>query len=280
MEKTRRTKILSILFLLVGILVLSVGFAAFSNTLIISSSANVKPDSSTFSVLFSSSGTSQLTNAVSGVGTGNSTGGNATINGTTISGLKANFTEPGQTVTYSFYVHNVGSYVAHLEKIDFGTGKSCSAAAATTTDSLVQDACDDITVSVSVGDNNYTKNSKVYEHSLAIDAYEPVVVTIDYSSSGDRADGEFNISFGDISLIYSSVYTAAPEIISFSIMGTAHQAEAGMTWGEWLVSDYNNQGMAKESGDDVCTMVDMYIGKKDDVIVSGKSYPSSIVWCS
>lgn len=278
MEKDRKHKILVIIALVFGIASLSVGFAAFSTTLNISSSATVSPDSSTFSVLFSSSGTSQLTDTVSGVGTGNATGSNASISGTTISGLNANFTAPGQTVTYNFYVRNAGSYVAHLANVDFGPVKSC-AVETTATDSLVQAACDDISVSVSIDGNNYTKNAKVYDHSLAIGAYEPVVVTIEYASTGDRADGNFNVSFGDITLEYTTVYIGAPDIISFSIMGVSHQGEAGMTWGEWLESDYNNQGMAKEFGEDACSMTDFYLGKKTDVIVSGKSYPSSIVFC-
>ena len=50
MEKDRSTKIIAIAALLIGIVGLSLGFAAFSNTLTISSSAEVTPDQSAFNV--------------------------------------------------------------------------------------------------------------------------------------------------------------------------------------------------------------------------------------
>lgn len=31
-------------------------------------------------------------------------------------------------------------------------------------------------------------------------------------------------------------------LISFTIDGTTYQAEEGMTWGEWVESDYNTDG--------------------------------------
>ena len=34
----------------------------------------------------------------------------------------------------------------------------------------------------------------------------------------------------------------AVEMITFTIHGTEHQAEEGMTWGEWVDSDYNTEG--------------------------------------
>ena len=212
MEKQRQTKVLSILALVAGVLGLTLGFAAFSNTLIISSSANVKPDSSSFSVVFSSSGSTLAQAAITAVGNPSTvTGADATISGTKITGLKANFTEPGQTITYSFYAHNAGSYLAYLRSVDFGTAQTCVKTASTTTDSLVTAACDDISVKVSVNGTEYTANNDTISgHSLATTGFEPVVVTITYAANGDRADGEFNVTFGDITLEYSSVdYTAA-----------------------------------------------------------------------
>ena len=53
MEHNRKQKMLIIIALVVGIASLSIGFAAFSTTLNISSSASVTPNSDTFSVKFS-----------------------------------------------------------------------------------------------------------------------------------------------------------------------------------------------------------------------------------
>ena len=54
MEKNRKVQIIAIVALVVGIVGLSIGFAAFSSVLNIQTSANVKPDSSTLNVDFSS----------------------------------------------------------------------------------------------------------------------------------------------------------------------------------------------------------------------------------
>ena len=50
MEKSRTSKIIAVVALVVAVLGLSLGFAAFSNTLTISSSATVSPDSGDFDI--------------------------------------------------------------------------------------------------------------------------------------------------------------------------------------------------------------------------------------
>ena len=215
MEKDRSSKVIAVVALLVAVIGLSVGFASFSSTLTISSSANVTPNSDTFKVVFSSNGTILTTEAVIGdvTGTGASAT-NATINNDTnptISGLAANFTEPGQKVVYTFYAHNSGEYDAFLKSVTYAnvTGKSeskvCTAGSGTT-ETLVTNACDDISVKVNVGTTNTTASTAdITGHSLLKGAFEQVTVTIEYAADGDRADGDFSVSFGDISLVYSSV---------------------------------------------------------------------------
>ena len=105
MERDRSAKIIAIVALCVAIVGLSVGFAAFSNELTINSNATVSPNASDFDVNFSTSNTGGQDGTVSGVGTNSATAENATIdnsNSPTITSLKANFTEPGQKLTYSF----------------------------------------------------------------------------------------------------------------------------------------------------------------------------------
>ena len=55
MKHTRKQKLFIVISLFVAIASLSIGFAAFSTTLNISSSASVNPNSDSFSVRFSSS---------------------------------------------------------------------------------------------------------------------------------------------------------------------------------------------------------------------------------
>lgn len=52
MERNKKTKVIAIVALIIGVIGLSIGFAAFSSILNIQSSANVKPDNSTMNVIF------------------------------------------------------------------------------------------------------------------------------------------------------------------------------------------------------------------------------------
>ena len=217
MEKDRGSKVIAVVALCVAVVGVTLGFAAFSTTLNIKPSASVSPTGSTFNVDFSSSDSAVETNLVTPVKDPDSiTAGNATINNAgsnpEIRGLTATFTEPGQDVTYTFYVHNIGEYDAFLKSITYNnaasgsTFRKCTAGGGTT-DSLVQNACDDITVSVKVGSDAEVTTTKpnITGHSLAIDAHETVVVKIAYAAGGDRADGDFTVAFGDIALLYSTV---------------------------------------------------------------------------
>lgn len=219
MEKNRGSKVIAIVALVVAVVGLSLGFAAFSNTLVISSSATVTPNEDTFSVVFSSSETGLATNGVTGVTTTGATVGTATIvndgENPTISGLTAGFTAPGQSVSYTFYLHNDGEYESFLKSIAFAnatgasTTKACTIPAeSTATEALVNAACGDISLTVTLGEGENTLSVTGSEtglsRSLAKDASEAVTVTIAYAEGNNRADGAFNVAFGDISLTYSS----------------------------------------------------------------------------
>ena len=217
MEKDRGSKVVAVVALCVALVGVTLGFAAFSNTLNIKSSASVTPSGDTFNVDFSSSNSAVETNPVTPVKNPESlVAGEATINNAgsnpEISGLTATFTEPGQSATYTFYVHNIGEYDAFLKSITYNNVASGDAfkvctAGDDTTDALVQAACDDISVSVTVGSTGpvTATQSNITGHELAIDANETVTVKIEYAAGGDRADGDFTVAFGDIALLYSSV---------------------------------------------------------------------------
>ena len=208
MEKLRSKKILTIIELVVAVVGLSVGFAVFSSVLTISSEAQVNPNASTFSVKFSKVSNEVLdgeANLVYPVGL-NKNG--ALINNTTnptITGLKAEFTAPGESVVYKFYVRNEGEYLAYLNSIEIGS-KSCTPGIGTNT-SLVSDACEDINVSVKVGSmKEVTSTQKdITGQTLAVNSYQEVIVTIAYAENGARADGPFSVKLGDVYLTYSSI---------------------------------------------------------------------------
>ena len=216
MEKNRTGQVIAVIALLVAIVGLSVGFAAFSNTLKIESSATVTPDKNTFNVDFSSSQTEVLTNAIKATATPSTIKTTeATIDNTNdpvIKNLSATFTEPGQKAVYEFYAYNAGELEAFLKSIVYEnvTGetftKVCTAGDGTTAD-LVTSACNGISLSVQVGTEAATTTgvASITKHSLAKKTGEKVIVTLDYASDATRTDGDFTVAFGDVTLTYSSV---------------------------------------------------------------------------
>lgn len=227
MEKDRSSKIIAVVALLVGVVGLSLGFAAFSNTLTISSGATVRPDATTFNVDFSSTKDTLATEAIEPTTTPSGlTASNGAINNTgdpTITNLSVEFSAPGQSATYTFFARNEGEYDAFLNSIAFANAagadsyKKCEATAndegnVTANADLVAAACNAISLSVKVGTEAATKQSvaDIDNHTLAKGVGEEIVVVIDYAATVDgddsaRADGPFKVTFGDITLAYGSV---------------------------------------------------------------------------
>ena len=208
-KRYKKKRTFTLVMLLVAICFMSIGFSAFSSELNISSSAIVSPNASDFRVVFSSSGTSYLTNKISGGYASIDNSGDTPI----ISDLTASFTGPGESVTYEFYAYNMSGYVAYLSDVKFNNvsgeskNKVCSAIdSSSVSSSLLTSACNDIYVSIDVGGDTFTgSSSAVYKHSLGKSGFEKVVVTINYSDNGNAADGDFKVEFGDIGLTYSTV---------------------------------------------------------------------------
>jgi hypothetical protein len=208
MEKQRQIKILSIVALVLAISAMTLGFAAFSTTLNISSSASVTPSSADFAVKFSTNQNSLVTDAVA---PSSKTTGITTTNGTivnsvspTLSNLTASFTSPGQYVEYTVYARNEGEYTAYLNNINYLGEKTCVATTGTT-ESLVQSACDSINVTVTIGSTTYDDTTPITSHALAKGAGEAVKVRLEYASNGTAVDGSFKITFPSISLVYSTI---------------------------------------------------------------------------
>lgn len=216
MEKNRSGQFIALLALIVAIVGVSVGFAAFSSALSIQSSANVTPDQSTLNVDFSSSDTAVVTNAIKPTTTPTTVvATDATIDNSAdpvIRNLSATFKEPGQKAVYTFYAYNAGELEAFLKSIVYenvsskNSNKVCTAGEGTT-DALVQKACEGISLKVKVGTEAETSSgiASISNHSLGKAKSEEITVTLEYASDATRADGDFTVSFGDVTLNYSSV---------------------------------------------------------------------------
>lgn len=232
MEKDRGARVIAIVALLIAVVGLSVGFAVMSSTLTIQSTAEVKPDENDFTVQFSTNSSTITGEGPTVVGTTSSTAvtaSTATIaNGTkssTLSGIHATFTEPGQSATYTFYAVNGGKYTAYLNSIAFGKAsggdafKVCTKGTDTTEATVnggtgITGACDGISLKMSVGslsNIDYASSGldSISSHSLAplgeTGNGEQVTIVITYASDAARADGDFTVAFGDITMTYGAV---------------------------------------------------------------------------
>ena len=231
---------ITIAALIIAIIGLSIGFAAFSNTLTIRSTATVTPGSENFVVKFSKISSDDQTGSSypitpiidNELATAGVTGANGIIDSTNpllLTGLKANFTAPGQSVSYKLYVRNTGHYTAYLTNINFlnvsGNNKIVCDGLNGATESLVQDACADMSISVMIGGTDgqggttyTTDNNNITGKSLtALTGYTEVYVTITYADNSPSAnhyvDGPMTVVFGDIALQYKSNPTPDNSIV-------------------------------------------------------------------
>ena len=213
MEKQRQIKILSIVALVLAISAMTLGFAAFSTTLNISSSASVTPNSTNFSVVFSANPSSSVNTVEPSYTTEGATATPGKIvNSTspTLTNLSANFTAPGQYVEYTLYIRNVGQYTAYLNNINYLGEKTCIAESHAT-ESLVQSACENINVNVEIEHQSFTETSPITNKSIDTNSMTPMTVIISYAFGAPPVDGSFNITFPSISLVYSTVDDATIE---------------------------------------------------------------------
>lgn len=199
-----------VLLLVLGI---SIGYATFTDTLKISSGAMVTPDSATFNIDFTTAIDGVITTEITPSLIGNGiTAEKAKIDNSTnptISNLKVDFTEPGQKAIYKFYVYNNGEHLAYLNSINFLNASNhdsfikCEGEVGT---SYVSDACSGINVTIEVGDiiTNVSR-TEIYNHSIAPSTSEEIILTIEYNEVENRSDGNINITFGDITLVYTTV---------------------------------------------------------------------------
>jgi len=206
MRNSTGSKYVIVFALLISVAALSLGFAALTSTLTIKSSATVSTSPENFKVELSTAAnttSSGSVNATLDPSSGGPTADAATLNATTISGIKAKFTNVGQTVTYTFYARNTGEFLAYLNSVNLGS-KTCTAGTGTN-QSYVNAACNGITMKVKVGTDEYsTSNTSITNKTLATGANVQVQVIVNYASNASTADGDFTVAFGDTTLIYGS----------------------------------------------------------------------------
>lgn len=237
MEKERRSKLLVIVALALTTMALTVGFAAFSTTLNISSNATVTPNEEDFKIVvyglkdreavnkFYENNTFDESDLSTTIATPYISNDNEVtaedaiiVNSThTISNLSVGLTNPTNEVAYVTIIKNEGKYDAYLDLTEYTyddenkeyvlnppvTG-TCTPEEGTTKE-LVDATCDSVIQVLGVfdttGDVITTGESLL---TIPKGKYIVLVSLIGYLETDTRADGPFSVTFPTLNLNFST----------------------------------------------------------------------------
>ena len=234
--RNNKQKVITIAALVIAVIGLSIGFAAFASTLNISTSASVTPADGNFIVKFSKVNNELNEEDVTpSTGTGDAADiDNTNASNPKIGTLSTTFTQPGQSVEYTFYVRNMGKYDAYLTNIRFNnasTGNSFKVCTATSDNpvSNANDMCQYITYRLTLEDSPSNKvltstsdfattvgNSyyvaKSADPTTGTTNSKMVKVTITYEDGSPFADGAFTVDFGSVEMVFASLQGYVPPV--------------------------------------------------------------------
>ena len=149
MEKERGAKIIAIVALLIAVVGLTVGYAAYSSTLTINGTANVDPAS--WKVNFGYKTGDSLTGTIKGHATETTA---PTLADTTISGFDVTLTAPGDSVTYNFLIKNSGTLNAKLANFTMGTLTCAPNASSSISPEDATKLCGELTYTLTYADDS------------------------------------------------------------------------------------------------------------------------------
>ena len=203
-NNNRYSKYVAIIALLISVVGVSLGFAAYSNTVQIKARADVDYANPNYQGgVLSTDPDDVEEGTVTPTTTGGATADPANLTETGIENIHVYFTDTNQSATYSFYGINKSAWVSYLNSVTFGS-KTCTPGTGTNAD-YVAEACNDIIMTISVSSDSYPETeADISGHELASGNSEPIAVTIEYLDGGNVADGPFEVNFGTSSLVYGS----------------------------------------------------------------------------
>lgn len=210
-EKDRKIKIICIISLVVAVFGMTLGFAAFSSVLKISSNAWVTPSSDNFKIRFVGVDGDNVVKVV-GDNTVGHTEGIISSDGLTISNLAVSFSEPGDYVEFETYIENAGTYDAYIKSANMdniaglNSKKKCVAVDdSEVSQELLDAACEDIAFGFSLYDEEGNMlTPDFFGAKLAPGKKHYLVLVFKYDTNGTRVDGEFEVIFGDAHLEYTT----------------------------------------------------------------------------
>ena len=204
-NNNKYVKYLAILALLLSVAGVSLGFAAFSNTIEIKATAEYNPDPADYrGGVLSVDPDTPTDGDVVPTTDGGATADTADLTESGIQHIAVHFTDVNQSATYTFYGVNPSEFVAYLNSVVFGT-KSCTPGTGTTA-AYVADACDFINLTIKIGNQEFTEtNMNVNGHAISSTGNETITVTVEYLDGAPKADGPFTVDFGTAVVTYGTV---------------------------------------------------------------------------
>lgn len=238
MKQNKQTRLVAILTIFVSIVGLTLGFAAFSNTLTISSGATVSPNASDFKMrVYGADANSEdfadiaiesytlrdksIPYSVSSDLPISMNDAVISEDGLTISNMSATFQNVGESVAYHYAIKNEGKYdayldlnrYAHLYDLVETVDVTCTARPGTRQD-LVDQTCENIDYYITFYDENgnliegqyYVVMNGIDYLKIPVGSYMFVNVTISYVDNNSVfADGDFDVELEDITFDFSTV---------------------------------------------------------------------------
>ncbi len=236
MMERNNGKIIAIVALVVAVIGLSLGFAAFSTNLQIASEATVTPGSSNWKVGFGTSNSAIVTSQTTKTSTNANATGTLNVTQYTLSqntNATLNFTDK-TSVVYELYIVNEGTARAYLDNVTFSTPiVSCTSVPASAsslidgtasagtyttggnTTPLTAEQCSSLfDVTLTIDQDSYTQTTSGIT-GKSIDpkngntaGYVPVTLTIAYDSTASAVaatlDGDITVTVGTITVGYKS----------------------------------------------------------------------------
>lgn len=195
----REMKILVVAALIISIVAIGIGFAAFSQNLTINGNASVQ--TSSWNVKFSELGSATLTGTAAEVT-------KPTLSDTTIGTYNATFKTPGDSISYKIKVSNTGSYNAKITTATIPVPTCRGKSGESTAEADAGKVCDKLTYTL-VYDTDDTKSAgQAVQVGDTLDAGEtrPMVLTLKYTEFTDATllpAADVSISNLGVTLVYS-----------------------------------------------------------------------------
>lgn len=195
MEKERGAKVIAIVALLIAVVGLTVGYAAYSSTLTINGTANVDPAS--WDVHFAYKTGDSLTATKVGNAVENTA---PTLEATTISGFDVTLKAPGDSITYDFSVKNGGTLDAKLTTFTLGTLTCAPNTSSSITQEDATKLCNELKYTLTYSDGSAITTGATLAKN---DGSKDLKLKLEWPSSSTlKVSDDVKVTIGETTFVY------------------------------------------------------------------------------